>query len=168
MHQFHPRVALFLGLIAAAAALGCGETTREEQLRTANEAVAATQDKLGEARALLEEREGALEAARQARDETRAAVEEIERQLAEAEASVGLHATDDVLFRAVQKQLLTDEALSDVAIAASVSGAVVTLRGEVPNAALRDHAVEISSAVPGVRQVVSEIAAPAPEPEPES
>jgi osmotically-inducible protein OsmY len=167
MHHFHPRVALFLGLLAALAALGCGETTREEQLRAANEAVAISADELGEARALLEEREGALEAAREARDEARGAVEEIERQLAEAEASVGLHATDDVLFRAVQKRLLTDEALSDVAIAASISDAVVTLRGAVPDAALRDHAVEISSAVPGVRQVVSEIAAPAPEPEPE-
>jgi osmotically-inducible protein OsmY len=66
-------------------------------------------------------------------------------------------ATDDVLFRTVQKRLLEDDDLSNVAIAARVSKGVVTLSGSVPNAKLRDRALEIARTTPGAGHVESRI-----------
>jgi osmotically-inducible protein OsmY len=57
----------------------------------------------------------------------------------------------------VQKRLLEDGDLSDVAIAARVSNGIVTLSGSVPNAKLRDRALEIARAAPGVGSVESRI-----------
>jgi len=59
--------------------------------------------------------------------------------------------------REEQKRLLEDDDLSNVAIAARVSKGVVTLSGTVPNAKLRDRALEIARGAPGTGTVESRI-----------
>jgi len=153
--------------LALALTLGCSEESREAQLQAANEVVSEAAQTVERARELLEERELGVAEAETARDEALAELRELESQLNEAEAAVGLHATDDVLFRTVQKQLLEDPELAEVAIAASVRDGIVTLTGAVPDAALRDHAVEVTAQVAGVSGVESQIRVPisaAPQP----
>jgi osmotically-inducible protein OsmY len=101
-----------------------------------------------------------MQQAQERLEEARAALREAESEFAQREAVVSRSATDAVLFRAVQKRLLEDEDLSEVAIAAGVSKGVVTLSGSVPNAKLRDQAVEIARATPGVGRVESRIEVP--------
>ena len=84
----------------------------------------------------------------------------LQSELAQREAVVNRSATDAVIFRAVQKRLLEDDDLSEVAIAARVSKGVVTLSGSVPNAKLRDRALEIARTTPGVGGVESVIEVP--------
>jgi len=82
---------------------------------------------------------------------------EAQRYVSEAEALVTERASDDVLFRAVQRRLLEDSALADAAVTAHVSARIVTLRGEVGSARLRERAVEVAAKAPGVSEVVSEL-----------
>ena len=73
------------------------------------------------------------------------------------EEEVGSQATDSMLFRTVQKRLLDDDQLEDVAIAARVEGGVVYLTGTVPDPALGERAAAIAADVPGVSSVQSRI-----------
>jgi osmotically-inducible protein OsmY len=108
-------------------------------------------------RELVQARESEVEEAQKRLAEARSTLREAESELARRETAVDRSATDDVLFRTVQKQLLEDDDLSEVAIAASVSKGVVTLSGGAPNAKLRDRALEIARATPGVVKVESRI-----------
>ncbi len=101
-------------------------------------------------RRAVSEAEGRLDRARQ---QLAAAEERVAALEAERKAAV----PDDVLFRRVQRRLLEDPALSEVAIAAEVSGGVVTLRGSVPDPDTADAAVKIAEAVEGVGRVDSRI-----------
>jgi len=155
-------------IVACAGLLACGEPTREAKLRDAQEELVDAEAELERAREELETRQRAYDAAVEAREQAQDKVRKAESRLEAARNSVGLYATDDVLFRAVQQKLLEDEKLRGVAIAATVHEARVTLSGDVPDAALRDRAVEVASKVPGVVQVTSEIRVVRPEPEPEA
>jgi osmotically-inducible protein OsmY len=146
--------ALGLGILVIA----CGEPTAEEQLRAATEALVAAENAASEARQVFDAREADLQRASAARDEAAAELRDAERTLGEAKASVGLHATDELLFRSVQKLLLEDSGLRDIAIRAVVSQGAVTLSGESPTLELRDRAVELAGSVPGVTEVTSRIA----------
>jgi osmotically-inducible protein OsmY len=159
---------LFLaGLLA-----GCGEDTPEEKLARAREELAAAEEAFADRKARVEEREKTYEEARAALDAAKEALREAEARVDAAEDEVASFATDDLLFRAVQKRLLEEESLRDVAISASVHDGVVTLTGDVPDAKLRDRAVAVADEVAGVRSVRSElrvgppVAAPAPATEP--
>ncbi len=165
-----PLHSLWRGLaLATTAALlfgaGCGSQTREARLQDAQEHLAQARERLDDARMRLAEREKALEQARQARQEALEAVTEAEGRVAESQAQVQRWATDEVLFRTVQKALLESDALQSVAIRASVSQGVVTLLGEVPDAKLRDRAVAVAKEVPGVVDVRSQITVQSPEAE---
>lgn len=144
--------ALGLGLVMA-----CGEPTAEEKLRAATEALVSAETAATEARQAFDAREAELQRANAARDEAAAKLRDAERALGESKAAVGLHATDELLFRSVQKLLLEDSALGDVAIRAEVSQGIVTLSGEAPTAKLRDRALELAGGVPGVSEVTSRI-----------
>jgi len=148
-------VALGLGLVMA-----CGEPTAEEKLRAATEALVTAETTATEARQAFDAREAELQRASAARDEAAATLREAERALGESKAAVGLHATDELLFRSVQKLLLEDSRLGDVAIRAEVSQGIVTLSGEAPTAELRDRALELAESVPGVSDVTSHIRVP--------
>ena len=143
--------------------LACGGESREALLEAATESVAEAAQAVGEAQAELALRDEELARAEQARTEAQAAFEEAEQRLREAETTLGLHATDEVLFRSVQKRLLEERDLRDVAIAARVQEGVVTLTGDAVSERVRDAAVETARAVPGVREVRSELRIAAPE-----
>lgn len=163
------RSARFRALVAAlalavfAVVLACGEESREAQLRQAQKDLSEAEKSLEDARTVLESRAEALATAQKAHDEARDAVRKAESRVDATRASVGLYATDEVLFRSVQQALLEDEKLRHVAIAASVSEGRVTLSGEVPDASLRDRAVEVAKKIPGVVDVASEIRVVRPE-----
>ncbi len=76
---------------------------------------------------------------------------------------------DGLLFRAIQTRLLQDDALEGTAIRVQVEKGVVTLLGEVANGELKERALELAQAVPGVASVDSRITVSvAAEPPPES
>jgi osmotically-inducible protein OsmY len=152
--------AILVGLATVLVALACGGSDPEVDLEQASQAVEETRAEVEKARETVETREGEAEQAQERLAEARAALREAESELAKREAVVNRSATDAVLFRAVQKRLLEDEDLSKVAIAARVSKGAVTLSGSVPDAKLRDRAVEIARATPGVTRVESLIEVP--------
>ena len=98
-----------------------------------------------------------MEQARAALEEALGEQGEAEVRLAEAQSQVSLYATDDVLFRTIQKRLLEDGSLEGVAISAQVQDGVVLLAGDVPDEELRDRALEIARSVPGSLAVESRI-----------
>jgi len=151
---------ILAGLAAALVALACGGSDPEVDLEQASQAVEEAGAQVEKARETVQTREGEVKEAQERLTEARSALREAESDFAQREAVVNRSATDDVLFRAVQKRLLEDDDLSEVAIAARVSKGVVTLSGSVPNAKLRDQAVEIARTTPGVGSVESRIEVP--------
>ena len=109
-------------------------------------------DVLG-AREAVEAKEGALERARTDLEQARVALREAEAQLTRAESAVDLQATDALLFRGIQRKLLTEDRLEQVAIRVEVNKGVVTLRGSVPDLETRGAAIEIAREFPGVASV---------------
>lgn len=152
--------AILVGLATLLAALACGGSDPEVDLEQASKAVEEVRAEVEKAREMVEAREREAKRAQEQLAEARSALREAESRLAQREAVVDRSATDTVLFRSVQKRLLEDEDLSEVAIAARVSKGAVTLSGSVPDAKLRDQAVEIARTTPGVASVESLIAVP--------
>lgn len=147
-------IALSVWLVA------CGEPDPEAALEEASEQLADARDMLEaadtEVRKLRSEMRGLEEHLTDAERVRR----EAQRNVTEAETLVTERASDDVLFRAVQRRLLADSALADAAVSAHVASRVVTLRGRVGSTRLRDRAVEVAEAAPGVARVVSELKIP--------
>lgn len=141
----------------ALVALSCGGSDPEADLAAASAAVEKARARVAEERESVQALENAAEKLQKQLAESRAALRDAESELAQRESVVNRSATDSVLFRAVQKRLLEDGDLSDVAIAASVSKGVVTLSGSVPDAKLRDRALDVARATPGVVSVESRI-----------
>ena len=152
--------AILTVLATALVALACGGSDPEVDLEQASQAVEEARVQVEKARETVQTRESEVKDAQERLAEARATLREAESEFAQREAEVNRSATDAVLFRAVQKQLLDDADLSDVAIAARVSKGVVTLSGSVPSAKLRDRAVEIARTTPGVGSVESRIEVP--------
>jgi osmotically-inducible protein OsmY len=144
-------------------ALACGGSDPEVDLEEASQAVEEARAQVDEARETVQARESEMQEVQERLAEARSVLREAESELAKREAVVNRSATDDVLFRAVQKRLLEDDDLADVAIAARVSKGIVTLSGSVPEAKLRDRAVEVARKTPGVIRVESRIEVPASE-----
>jgi osmotically-inducible protein OsmY len=151
---------LRLGLVTLVAALACSGSDPEAELIEASQAVEQARSRVETARANVEKRETEAEEAKQRLTEARTVLREAQENVTKYEASVDRNATDSVLFRAVQKRLLEDRQLKDVAIAARVDKGIVTLSGNVPNAKLRDRALEIAQQTPGVNRVESLIDVP--------
>jgi len=142
-------------LFAALLAVSCGgDAARREEL---SHELASLREGLPEARARVADREATAKKAQDELAEARGGMRESERRIAEIEKEIGANATDPVMFRMVQKQLLDDDDLEDVAISARVERGVVTLSGVVPDAELRDRAVKLAEAVPGVVSVQDRI-----------
>jgi len=141
----------------ALVALACGGSDPEEDLKAASAAVEEARAQVSADRESVQALEAEAAKVDKQLAEARAVLREAENELAQRESAVNRSATDSVLFRAVQKQLLEDDDLSNVAIAARVSKGVVTLSGSVPNAKLRDRALEVARATPGVGRVESQI-----------
>jgi len=144
-------------LIAGLLAVSCGGDDEEARLEELSQELGSLREGLPEIRARVAERETTGKAAQDDLAEARGALRESERRIAEIEKEVGAHATDPLLFRMIQKQLLEDDDLEDVAISARVDHGVVTLSGVVPEAGLRERAVKLTESVPGVVSVQDRI-----------
>ena len=154
------RLAVLIVAAVSLAAVACGEPDPEKaleeasaELASAREVLAAADADVNELRVSMRELEAQLADAERVRREA-------QRHVSEAEALVTERASDDVLFRAVQRRLLEDSQLADAAVTAEVSSRVVTLRGVVATAALRDRAIAVAQAAPGVAEVVSKLQTP--------
>ena len=145
-------------VLGAALLLACGGgEDPEAKLRAAGQELDEARERVVALREKVEAQAEDVEEAKQALSTARENLREAELALAKIEASVDRRATDAVVFRAVQSRLLEADALEEVAIRASVEKGVVTLTGTVPNAKLRDRAVEIAEGVTGVEGVESRI-----------
>ncbi len=154
--------ARFLSLMLASTLLcggllvGCGNS-EEEKIEALTKELGSLREGLSETRAEVAEREATAKTANDALAKTRGELRESETRIAAIEKELGTHATDPVLFRMVQKQLLDDDDLEDVAISARADHGVVTLSGVVDNEKLRDRAVKLAESVPGVVSVQDRI-----------
>ena len=144
-------------LLAGLLALSCGGDDEEARLEKLSQELGTLRQGLPEIQSRVAEREATAKAANDALAEARGQLRESERRIAEIQKEVGAHATDPLLFRMVQKALLDDHDLEDVAISARVEHGVVTLSGVVPEARLRDRALKLAEGVPGVLSVQDRI-----------
>jgi len=147
------RALLLAGLLAAS----CGGGDEEARLEKLSHELGSVREGLPAIRTRVAEREATAKAAQDELAQARGELRESERRIAEIEKEVGAHATDPLLFRMIQKQLLEDDDLEDVAISARVEHGVVTLSGVVPEAELRERAVKLTESVPGVVSVQDRI-----------
>jgi osmotically-inducible protein OsmY len=148
----------FVAAIAAATLLvGCGGSDPEVDLERASKAAEATRSEVEIAAEKVKQREADVKQAQTKLAEARNALRAIEAELAKREAQVDSSATDEVLFRAVQKRLLDDGDLANVAIAAHVNNGLVTLSGNVPDAKIRDRAILVARETPGVQRIETHI-----------
>ena len=161
-------ISFLTAITAAALLLGCGGSDPEVDLERASKAAAETRSEVEMAAEKVKQRETEVEQAQAKLEEARVAFRKIKQELAKREAKVDSSATDEVLFRAVQKRLLEDGALASVAIAAHVNNGLVTLTGNVPDAELRDRAIVVARETPGVQRVESHVHVVAPRTEPKS
>lgn len=143
-------------LVVAGLAAGCGGGD-DEDFRLAAQALTAARESVEQEQRAVEERRARLEVAQAELAEAERQLREAEERLSDAESRVDLKATDAALFRAVQKRLLEDERLRDVAIDADVRRGVVELRGSVPDERTAAAAVEVARSVPGVMRVESRV-----------
>ena len=68
-----------------------------------------------------------------------------------------LDTKDDEVTKAVRDRLAADEKLKAASIRVRADNGMVTLMGTVPNAQVKDRAVEMARKVPGVRAVRNEL-----------
>jgi osmotically-inducible protein OsmY len=129
---------------------GCGDSSQERALAEASENLAAARERVEASRDEVEDRRQQVDAAKRELADAERELREAELELREAESRIDVTATDAALFRAVQKRLLEDKDLRDVAIGADVQRGVATLRGSVPSLEVRNRAVEVAESVPGV------------------
>ena len=152
------RLVLFaIALIAVLFAFACSDTTGEAALVDANEKRSDAESQVAAAEERVRERKQDVAEAEQKLTEAEHELAAARVNLRDAESVVGQAATDDVLFRTVQKRLLADHDLEDVAVAARVHDSVATLTGSVPSRDLREHAVRVAAGTPGVTRVQNQI-----------
>ena len=77
-------------------------------------------------------------------------------------AAVGSFMDDSYLTTAVKTKLLGDTGLKAFDIKVITEKQVVTLKGTLPTAALRDQAITVAKSVGGVKDVISEIEVKSP------
>jgi len=150
------RLLLAAALVFGAPLAGCGDS-EEEKIEALTEELGKLREGLPKLRTEVSEREATAKTANDALAAARGELRERESRIAGIEKELGDHATDPVLFRMVQKELLDDDELEDVAIAARVDHGVVTLSGVVAKEKLRERAVKLAEAVPGVVSVQDRI-----------
>ena len=166
MSRHHPPVLSLAVLFALStllfAAVGCGGDSQEQKLQEATAAVEAKQEALQEAREEVEARQQVVDEARKKLEEAESELRTREQALRDAQSQVGLTATDATLFRSVQRRILDDPELDDLAVAVQASKGVITLQGAVPDEDSRARAEEVARATPGVLKVENRIEVVAP------
>ena len=166
MSRHHPPVLSLVVLFAVSSLLfataGCGGDSQEQELVEATAAVVAKQEAVQEAREEVEARQQVVD---EARKELEAAESELrirEQALLEAQSQVGAKATDATLFRSVQRRILDDPKLDDMAVSVQVAKGVITLQGAVPDEDARARAEEVARETPCVLNVENRVEVVAP------
>ena len=142
--------------LIVAAGYGGGDD-RAAQLEAATQELAEAQSEVEAASTTVEEKLETVSTAEAELGDARQAFVSAQQRLANARSLVGASATDSVLFRSIQRDLLEDDSLDGFAIAAQVEQGVVTLTGTVASAALRERAAEIARSTSGVASVNNRI-----------
>ena len=166
MSRHHPPV-LWLAVLFALSSLlfavsGCGGDSQEQELEDATAAVVAKQEAVQEAREEVEARQQVVAEARKDLEAAESELRIREQALRDAQSQVGFKATDSTLFRSVQRRLLDDPELDDLAVSVRVVKGVVTLQGAVPDEAARARAEEVAKETPGVVNVDNQVQVVAP------
>lgn len=143
--------------LAIATLLACGSDPPEEQLAEAREQLGEARAEVKALEARVEARREAVKRAERSLAEARAKLDDAESELAAARKRIDTRATDVALFRSVQRALLENDELDEVAIRAEVNAGVVTLHGEVRTQAQAEAALETARRQPGVGEVRSRI-----------
>jgi osmotically-inducible protein OsmY len=153
-----------LGALLLATA-GCGGESQEQALEEAMSAVVAKREAVQEARETVDARQQAVEEAQAELDAAKQELAARGQALREAESQVGSKATDATLFRSVQRRILDDEELDELAIAVQVTKGIVALVGTVPDEEDRARAEEVARTTLGVVTIENriEVSAPAAE-----
>ena len=161
MSRPHPAVFSLVVLLASSAfllaAAGCGGDSQEQRLEEATAAVVAKREAVQEARQAVEARERVADEARKELEAAKSELRAREQALREAESRIGGKATDTALFRSVQRRLLDDRELENLAVAVQVTQGVVTLQGTVSDQKDRARAEEVARATPGVMTIDNRI-----------
>lgn len=154
-------------LLLAGAAVACEESPEaayekaSRELASAHEAVERAQHSVEDAETRLSKvQERVAKELEEAQGEVahrRDLLQKSQAHLAKTEARVNEVATDELVFRSLQRRLLEDDALSGAAISARVEQGVAFLAGRVPKEPARRRAEEIARRTAGVRDVRSEI-----------
>ena len=142
---------------AVVVASSCGGDDQAAQLESATEELAEAQSEVEAARTTVEATLETAAVAEAELGEARQALIVSQERLANARALVGASASDAVLFRSIQRDLLEENSLDDFAIAAQVDRGVVTLAGTVASAETRERAADIARSTSGVASVNNRI-----------
>ncbi|WP_348761530.1 BON domain-containing protein [uncultured Salinisphaera sp.] len=152
------RVKSYSGVVAAAALVslfglaGCSQSP-QEQYDAAVEAVNEAQSEISDARDKVKTTNEKIAEARKDHQKAQAALDDKQDRLREARTKAQKQASDEILFRVLQRDVLTKEAFEKSAISVSVDQRVVTLTGTVADAETRDRAVKLVRNQPGVADV---------------
>ncbi|MBH03915.1 MAG: hypothetical protein CMP08_07305 [Xanthomonadales bacterium] len=131
---------------------GCSQSP-QEQYDAAVESVNEAQSAIQEARKKVEKTEEKIAEAREDHQEAQQTLNKKQNNLREARARAQKQASDEILFRVLQRDVLTKDAFEKSAISVSVDQRVVTLTGSVPDADTRNEAVKLVRNQPGVADV---------------
>jgi osmotically-inducible protein OsmY len=141
---------LVVGLVA------CGSSD-EDRLTQADKLLGEAREGVRSARDDVQAKVQGVETAQADLETAREALAAAEQELVDAEGQVDLKATDALLFRAIQRKLLEDDQLENLAIRAQVDKGVVTLYGSVPDGETNEAALEIVRGFPGVVAAESQL-----------
>jgi len=152
--------AVACGVVIHLVGAGCGDPDPEDALADAGSELASASEHRAAADAEVERVRGRLRDLEDELEDAQRVASEAAAHVVEAEKRLGELASDDVLFRVLQRRLLEDGELADSAVRVEVEQRIATLRGEVEREEARTRAGEIARGVPGVLDVVNEIALP--------
>lgn len=143
-------------LIVAAAASGCSKSPQDRyddavsSLNDAQKSLNDAKNRVQSARQQVQQAQQSYQQAQQKLDATR-------QDIQKARQNVAQDATDQILFRVLQRDVLKKSQFENAAISVGVEQRVVTLTGSVPDKSTRDDAVKLVKQQPGVAHVVDRL-----------
>lgn len=124
-----------------------------KRVRGSAEKVSEERDDAAERREALEREERSFAEATREHEQAARRLEQARKRLGDLRREIAREVTDVALFRHIQKSLLEEKSLSDVAIAVQVEEHVVTLSGRVPDAERKRTALRLAKQTPGVLEL---------------
>lgn len=142
-----------VAIVVLIAVAGCSEDPQQRYERAAANLEAAKQART-EAQAAVDEKKAELRRLQEKLDAAEQRLAKARERMEQASEAVNASVNDEVLFRSIQRALLDEERFAGAAIAVGVQDRVVTLTGTVPDEATRKAAVRVAGEHAGVKEVV--------------